>query len=260
MSRVRRSARRHGTRRHGRLRVGTSGYQYEHWRGLFYPRELPKSRWFAYYAGHFDTVEINNTFYRLPAPAVFDAWRKAAPPGMIYALKFSRFGTHMKHLRDPEQPIALFLARARRLGATLGPILVQLPPRWRVNRERLQGFLAALPRGRRWAIEFREPTWLCEPVYALLAKHGVALCVHDMLADHPWRLTADFAYLRFHGTRYGGSYTRAALVGYARRIRAWLAQGTDVYAYFNNDAQGHAVRNALDLRRYLQGAEGRAVA
>ena len=252
--------RRRSGRQHGRFRVGTSGYQYEHWRGVFYPRELPRAQWFAYYARHFDTVEINNTFYRLPAAEVFDAWRKAAPAGMTYALKFSRFGTHMKRLRDPEQPVALFLERARRLRTTLGPILVQLPPRWHVNLERLQAFLAVLPRSRRWALELRDPSWLCEPVYALLAKYRVALCVHDMLPEHPRRLTADFTYLRFHGRRYSGSYSRAALAAQARTIRDWLAQGTDVYAYFNNDAEGHAVRNALDLRRYVQDAGHRAVA
>lgn len=252
--------RRRSRRRHGRLRVGTSGYQYEHWRGVFYPPELPRAQWFAWYARHFDTVEINNTFYRLPAAPVFDAWRKAAPPGMTYALKFSRFATHMKRLREPEQPIALFLERARRLKSTLGPILVQLPPRWHVNVERLHAFLAALPRARRWALEFRDPSWLGEPVYALLAKHRVALCVHDMLAEHPRPVTADFTYLRFHGRRYGGSYTRAALAAQARRVRDCLAQGIDVYAYFNNDVEGHAVRNALDLRRYVQEADRRAVA
>lgn len=244
----------------GQLRVGTSGYQYDHWRGTFYPLDLPKSQWFAYYARHFDTVEINNTFYRLPGPHVFNAWRAAAPPGLIYALKFSRYGTHRKRLRDPRQPVRLFMSRARRLRSCLGPILVQLPPRWRVNPERLRDFLALLPHPPRWAVEFRDPSWLCEPIFELLAKYGVALCVHDMLPDHPRRLTADFTYLRFHGRNYGGNYTPQQLAAQARRVRAYLADGVDVYAYFNNDAEGYAVRNALDLRRYVEGAEQRAVA
>ena len=248
------------SRRRGQFRVGTSGYQYDHWRGIFYPAELPKSQWFAFYARHFDTVELNSTFYRLPGPHVFDAWREAAPPGLLYALKFSRFGTHRKRLREPAQPVRLFMSRARRLKSALGPVLVQLPPRWHANPDRLAGFLEALPPGARWAIEFRDPSWLCEPVFALLADHGVALCVHDMLAEHPRRLTADFTYLRFHGRRYGGSYTPQQLSAQARRICALLAGGVDVYAYFNNDAEGHAVRNALDLRRYVEGAEQRAVA
>lgn len=244
----------------GELRVGTSGYQYDHWRGRFYPPDLRKSRWFAFYAAHFDTVELNSTFYRLPGPHVFDAWRAAAPPGFLYALKFSRYGTHRKRLRDPRQPIRLFLERARRLKSCLGPVLVQLPPRWHLNYGRLAEFVAQLPRHRRWVIEFRDPSWLCEPVFTLLAKHGVALCVHDMLPDHPRRLTADFTYVRFHGRRYSGNYAAQALAAQARRIRAYLADGIDVYAYFNNDAEGFAVRNALDLRRYVDGGVQRAVA
>lgn len=244
----------------GELRVGTSGYRYDHWRRVFYPPELPKAEWFAFYARRFDTVEINNTFYRLPEAHVFEAWRAAAPPNFLYALKFSRYGTHLKRLRDPVQPIALFLERARRLGPALGPILVQLPPHWHADAARLEAFLEALPRTQRWAIEFRDSSWLCEPIFALLAKYGVALCVHDMLPRHPRRVTADFVYLRFHGRRYGGSYTPQQLVAHARRVRAFLEDGIDVYAYFNNDAEGHAVRNALDLRRYVGGAARRAVA
>jgi uncharacterized protein YecE (DUF72 family) len=244
----------------GELRVGTSGYQYDHWRSKFYPPELPKSQWFVFYGRHFDTVEINNTFYRLPGPHVFDAWRAAAPPGFIYALKFSRYGTHQKRLKDPLQPIELFIERASRLKSYIGPVLVQLPPRWGVNQERLAEFLAAVPRPPRWVVEFRDPSWLCEPVYALLAKHNVALCLHDMLPDHPRRVTADFTSLRFHGRRYSGNYAAQALVAQARRIRSYLSDGIDVYAYFNNDAEGFAVRNALDLRRYAEGAVHRAVA
>ena len=237
----------------GRLRVGTSGYQYDHWRGVFYPRDLPKARWFAFYAQRFDTVEINNTFYHLPAPRVFDAWYAATPPGFVYALKFSSYGTHRKKLKDPQRPIRLFVDRARRLKSRLGPTLVQLPPHWRVNVDRLDGFLRAVPHRMRWTVEFRDPSWLCEPVFDVLARYNVALCWHDLLPNHPYRLTARFAYLRFHGHRYAGSYTTAQLKGQARRIGDYLDQGVDVYVYFNNDAEGHAVRNALDLRRYVQG-------
>jgi uncharacterized protein YecE (DUF72 family) len=235
-----------------RLYLGTSGYQYDHWRGVFYPAQLPKSQWFNFYTRHFKTVEINNTFYRLAAPPVFDAWRAAAPAGFIYALKFSRYGSHRKKLKDPRQPIRLFMDRARRLGPRLGPILVQLPPRWRMNLERLDAFLRATSRRAQWAFEFRDPSWLCEPIFRVLARHRAALCWHDLLPDHPDRLTAGFTYLRFHGRDYGGSYSGAQLRAQARRIRAYLAQGVDVYAYFNNDAEGYAIRNALDLRRYLE--------
>jgi uncharacterized protein YecE (DUF72 family) len=247
-------------KRAGQVRIGTSGYQYDHWKGLFYSPDLPRSAWFSFYARHFDTVEINNTFYRLPAPHVFDAWRTAAPDGFLYAIKFSRYGTHRKRLKDPQQPLGLFVPRARRLQASLGPILVQLPPHWRVNLERLENFLVALPGSLRWTIEFRDPSWLCKPVFDLLARHNVALCLHDMIPEHPVRITADFTYLRFHGRRYSGCYPARTLAAHARRIREYTANGLDVYAYFNNDVGGHAVRNALDLRRYVEGAHQRAVA
>lgn len=236
----------------GRLRVGTSGYHYAHWRGVFYPEELREKEWLDYYVTRFDTVEINNTFYHLPTPEAFDHWREHAPVGFCYALKFSRYGSHIKRLKDPAQPIKMFLGRARRLKEFLGPILVQLPPRWGVNPERLAGFLRAAPRRCRWAFEFRDQSWLCEEVYALLRAHDAALCIHDMLADHPRKLTAHWTYLRFHGTNYSGCYSRQALAREAEWIRGYLKEGLDVYAYFNNDAEGYAPRNALDLLRFVK--------
>jgi len=241
--------------RRGALRVGTSGYQYNHWRGVFYPEKLAKKHWFEHYARHFDTVEINNTFYNLPETGTFERWREQTPEGFVYALKYSRFGTHIKRLKDPEQHVGLFVERARHLGSHLGPILVQLPPNWHLSLERLEGFLAALPREHRWALELRDPSWFDESVYALLRRHRAALCIHDMIDDHPREQTAEWSYLRFHGPRgdYAGSYTPQALSAAARRIRGQLEQGADVYVYFNNDAEGHALANARDLRRYVLG-------
>jgi uncharacterized protein YecE (DUF72 family) len=235
------------------LRVGTSGYQYDHWRGRFYPEDLPKKRWFDYYTEQFDTVEINNTFYNLPKAETFDHWREEAPPGFIYTLKYSRFGTHIKRLKDPETHVDRFVERASRLREALGPILVQLPPRWHAVPERLSDFLEAAPSEHRWAIEFRDPSWFEPGIYDILRRHGVAMCVHDMLEDHPREITADWVYLRFHGPTgdYGGSYSPQALSGAARRIRRHLDEGRDVYVYFNNDAEGCAVDNARDLRRYV---------
>lgn len=235
----------------GELYVGTSGYHYDHWRDIFYPQDLPKDRWFDHYAKHFDTVEINNTFYRLPPAGTFDAWRVRAPPRFCYALKFSRYGTHVKRLRDPRGPIKKFIARAARLERFLGPILVQLPPNWKANPERLEAFLKAAPREYRWAVEFRDPRWLCAEIYAILKAHRAALCVHDMIADHPREITTSWVYLRFHGEHYGGSYSPKQLTAWARQIQDYLWGGMDVYAYFNNDAHGYAVQNALDLRRYV---------
>jgi uncharacterized protein YecE (DUF72 family) len=240
-------------RARGRLRVGTSGYQYDHWRVRFYPRGLPKRRWLEHYASHFDTVEINNTFYQLPSEHTFDAWRGEVPEGFCFALKFSRYGSHLKRLKQPEDSIGHFLERARRLGTALGPILVQLPPRWSPDPGRLAAFLDAAPRSHRFAVEFRDPRWLCEPVYRILRRHRAALCVHDLIERHPREITADWVYLRFHGERYAGSYSHQFLTAEAARIRRELRRGLDVYAYFNNDVGGHAVRNALDLRRYAQG-------
>lgn len=242
-----------GRQKRPRCRIGTAGYQYDHWQPVFYPESMPKREWFEHYAGHFDTVEINNTFYNLPKPGTFDSWRKAAPPRFRYALKFSRYGTHMKKLKDPEGPLENFLERAERLKAFIGPILVQLPPGWGAAPDRLDNFLRAAPGRRRWAVEFREPDWLCEDVYRVLESHGAALVIHDMLDEHPRRLTAQWTYLRFHGNGYAGSYSHQALSAWARWIKARLAENIDVYAYFNNDDRGHAVQNALDLRRYALG-------
>lgn len=235
----------------GRLRIGTSGYHYEHWKGIFYPEDLPKSRWFAHYARTFDTLEINNTFYRLPSAAAFDGWKAQAPPDFCYALKFSRYGTHILRLKKPRATIRRFVTLAKRLGSLLGPILIQLPPRWKVNAARLDGFLGAAPRDCRWAVEFRDPSWLCRDIFNVLKRHDAALCIHDMLDDHPRILTTSWTYLRYHGDRYAGSYSRRALSDEARWIGRQLRAGIDVFAYFNNDAQGYAVKNAIELRRLL---------
>lgn len=235
----------------GRLRAGTSGYQYRHWRGRFYPLALRQKDWFGYYAERFDTVEINNTFYRLPEPATFGQWRERAPAGFQYALKFSRYGSHIKRLKDPQQSLEPFLNGAERLGNHLGPILVQLPPRWKASPERLDHFLAQAPGAYRWAVELRDPDWFRDDVYAVLRRHGAALCLHDMIPGHPRVLTADWTYLRFHGHEYGGSYSPQYLTGQAREIHGMLDQGLDVYAFFNNDEDAHAVFNALDLKRLV---------
>jgi len=244
--------------REAELRVGTSGYRYEHWRGSFYPRELPLRAWFEHYAEHFDTVEINNTFYRLPAAHTFESWHDQAPPGFRYALKFSRYGTHLKHLRDPAGPLEAFLDGAERLKSHLGPILVQLPPHWGADPGRLDAFLREAPRRHRFAVEVRDPSWLCREVYDVLRAHRAALVIHDGLEgrSHPVVRTADWIYLRFHGDGYAGTYSPQALGGQARRIRRWLAEGHDVYAYFNNDLGGHAPRDAADLRRFVQRRRG----
>ena len=238
-------------RHYGILRTGTSGFHYNHWKGIFYPEELPKSRWFSHYSQSFDTVELNNTFYRLPSASTFDAWKEQAPKHFCYALKFSRYGSHLVRLKKPRSTIGKFLTVAKRLGEFLGPVLVQLPPRWSVDVPRLDSFLAAAPRAIRWSVEFRDPSWLCSEVFTILQRHHAALCIHDMNENHPRVLTAPWTYLRYHGNHYSGSYSHQQLAAEAKWIRRQLASGKDVFAYFNNDAQGYAVRNAADLKRYI---------
>jgi uncharacterized protein YecE (DUF72 family) len=228
-----------------------------------YPPDLPSSRWFAAYAERFDTVELNATFYRLPQPRTVEAWRDQAPPGFVYAVKVGQFGTHRMKLRDPAGWMANHLDRVCRLGETLGPNLVQLPPRWRRNAARLDEFLTVCPPALRWAVELRDPTWLHDEVFDVLERHHVALCVHDLLGDHPWELTADFAYVRFHGPhaldqKYLGRYGSRRLRKPLDRIEAWLGDGHDVYAYFNNDYHGHAVEDATWLATQLGVTAGRS--
>ena len=236
------------------FRVGCSGWQYRHWRGDFYPADLPQARWLDFYAGVFDTVEVNNSFYRLPESSAFRGWRERSPRGFLFAVKASRFLTHMKKLKDPEGPLELFFSRARELGPKLGPVLYQLPPRWPVNLERLERFLAVRPRGARHTVEFRDPSWYAPAVLRLLERFGAALCLHDMPGSAtPRDAVGPFVYLRFHGSssRYGGGYSDGQLAERAEWIRSRLDEGLPVYAYFNNDVGGHAPRDAARLRRQL---------
>ncbi|HEY7291367.1 MAG TPA: DUF72 domain-containing protein [Vicinamibacterales bacterium] len=234
-------------------RVGCSGWQYKHWRGAFYPTELSSSRWFEYYASRFDTVEINNTFYRLPDASTFAVWRKHAPPGFLYAVKASRFLTHMKKLKDPAEPLHRLFQRAQRLQRTLGPVLYQLPPRWPVNLERLSAFVRALPKRRQHVVEFREPSWYNDKVFELLDREGIALCLHDMAGSRTSKIVVGpFAYVRFHGpAKYSGRYDDRVLDDWAEWLAAEMRRGRQVFAYFNNDAGGHAPRDAVRLRRAI---------
>ena len=241
----------------GRIRVGCSGWQYKHWRGNFYPDDLPQKRWFDHYATVFDTVEIYYCFYRLPDESTFAAWAARAPRGFLFAVKASRFLTHMKKLKDPEEPVDRFFSRARALRRHLGPVLYQLPPGWKLDRERLEHFLQILPRGVRHIIEFREPSWYSPEVFARLERHRVTLCVHDMPGSATGRLRiGQSVYVRFHGAsgRYDGSYPDDRLADWAGWLHDERRRGADVFAYFNNDVGGHAPRNALVLRRYLERA------
>jgi uncharacterized protein YecE (DUF72 family) len=237
------------------IRIGTSGWNYRHWRGVFYPEGLPTKRWFEFYKDYFDTVEINNTFYHLPTAEVFCAWARQAPAGFLYAAKANRYLTHMKKLRDPAEPLELFLDRVRRLKDHLGPILYQLPPHWRCDVARLADFIQHLPADLRHVFEFRDTSWCHEEVKALLTKTGMNYCIHDSRRfDCPAWVTGPLVYIRFHGPRdqrRNGCYNRAHLFGWAEKIRQFHQSGRDVFVYFNNDTCGHAVTNARELQRML---------
>lgn len=235
----------------GTIRIGCSGWQYRHWRGLFYPEKLPQRCWFDHYASVFDTVELNTSFYHLPKPETFDKWRGQAPAGFRYAVKASRFITHMKKLKDCAEPLDTILTRARRLGEALGPILYQLPPRWAFDGERLLAFLALLPRDLVHVFEFREPSWMAEEVLDLLDAHGIAYCAHDMIGmKAPRRATGPAAYVRFHGGtgKYRGRYKEEMLLDWSDWLAGQARAGRDVWAYFNNDIGGAAIDDALTLR------------
>ena len=235
--------------------VGTSGFVYRHWSGVFYPPGLPQGQWLAYYARRFATVELNSTFYHLPSEAAFDGWRARTPEGFVFAVKASRFITHIKRLRDAEVPVRTFLERARRLGQRLGPVLYQLPLQMRRDDGLLEAFLVLLPKGYRHAFEFRNEIWFADGVLDLLRWYNAGFCVMDMVGYRcPLTATADFAYVRFHGPSgaYFGPYSDAELREWAGKIRG-LASGLDAaYVYFNNDAGGAAVSNALTLGEMLR--------
>jgi uncharacterized protein YecE (DUF72 family) len=245
----------------GRLLVGTSGYVYPDWRGRFYPRGLPARQWLPFYARHFDTVELNNPFYRLPAKAAFQGWRRSVGTDFVFAVKASRYLTHLKRLKAARAPLDRLLRRVGPLGPTLGPVLFQLPPNFHADVPRLRAFLGVLSRqrhvtGLRAVLEVRHASWLGAETIGLLGKAGVALCLHDTRGRTvTGPITADFVYVRRHGTspRYGGSYPEARLRSDAATVRRWLADGLDVYVYFNNDRGGAALRNALRLRQLLDG-------
>jgi uncharacterized protein YecE (DUF72 family) len=232
------------------LYIGTSGWHYDHWRGPFYPETLPKREWLAFYSERFRCVEINNTFYSFPSEATVAAWAERTPGDFVFALKASQYITHRKKLKDSAEAVARFTERAERFGSKLGPVLFQLPPRWRCNPQRLDAFLRALPPGFRYVMEFRDPSWHTREVTDLLAEHNVGFCVFEIEGFRsPRWSTSDLAYVRLHGPRlaYTGSYDRQALEGWARQVRSWRASDHDVFIFFDNDDQGFAVDNALSL-------------
>lgn len=236
--------------------IGTSGYNYPHWgEGVFYPPHLPQNKWLEYYARFFPTVELNVTFYRLPQEKTFVNWYLRTPENFHFVLKGSRFITHVKKLKDSKEPLSLFLERAGNLKEKLRIILWQFPPAFPVDMEKLGNFARLLssatdsPRVNH-AFEFRHPSWFTSQVYDLLRSHNFSLCIaHSKRWPLALEITADFIYLRFHGGEvlYGSNYSEEELREWAGRIRAWRKGGREIYAFFNNDAHGFAVKNGLRL-------------
>jgi len=233
------------------IHIGTSGWHYEHWRGPFYPDNLSADQFLNYYAGRFGTVEINNSFYQLPWESTLGKWREAVPRGFVFAVKGSRFITHLKKLKDPGRSLAPFLERVAVLGEKLGPILFQLPPRWRFNPDRLADFLAALPEAYRYTLELRDRRWINAEALDLLARRGAAFCIYELAGYlSPLEVTADFVYIRLHGPGgpYQGQYDDETLAGWARAIAAWSREGREVFCYFDNDEGGYAAQDAGRLQ------------
>ncbi len=237
-----------------RVWIGTSGWHYKHWLGNFYPEKLPASKMLAHYVQHFDTVELNNSFYHLPKRPALESWRNSTPEGFCFAAKGSRFLTHMKKLKDPEQGLKRFFDCIEILDTKLGPVLFQLPPNWELDHDRLAIFLDCLPKYHRYAFEFRNDTWSVPLTYDLLARHNVAYCAFHLAGvQSPIEITAEFTYVRLHGPggRYQGSYDDAALHQWAERIQEWQRTLKAVYVYFDNDQAGYAAGDALRLKQIL---------
>ena len=236
------------------LRIGTSGWSYNHWKGLFYPENLSSGRWLEFYAENFDTVELNSSFYHLPKKKTFENWYQRTPNGFVFSVKASRFISHILKLNGAREPLQNLLDAASGLREKLGPILFQLPPNFQLDFERLEKFTKILPKDQRFTFEFRHQSWFCNEVYQLLQKNNLALTISDT-PKYPLveKVTADFVYARLHGhdVLYTSKYSKADLEDWAAKIKTWLANGLDVYIYFDNDASAHAVTNAKELSAQL---------
>jgi len=240
----------------GLTHIGTSGWHYKHWVGPFYPAKLPPAKMLQFYIERFDTVEINNTFYRLPTASAIEGWCRETPPDFCFAVKASRYITHNRKLNDPVNALQKFLPVIEKFGPRLGPILFQLPPLWKLNLERLGQFLEGLPKHHYYAFELRNPTWNVPEVYEVLNRHNAAYCIYELAGYlSPIQITADFAYVRLHGpgaNKYQGDYSAKSLCTWATRIEAWRKELKHVFVYFDNDQAAYAAKNALELQAMLK--------
>ncbi len=241
------------------VKIGTSGWNYPHWKGIFYPEKLPSTKWLSYYSEFFETVEVNATFYGTPKEKTFKKWYEETPSDFIFALKANRFITHVKRLKDVAEPLKRFYAAISPLKEKIGPILFQLPPSLKYDRSLLKEFVRLLDLSYKTAIEVRHQSFLCEEFYELLRRFNISLCLSDTAGRYPSLvevLTADFVYVRLHGSRvlYRSCYTEEELQAWAQKLKSWAIPA---YVYFDNDSLGWAVPNALRLKELLgQPAKG----
>ncbi|MBD3272008.1 MAG: DUF72 domain-containing protein [Elusimicrobia bacterium] len=236
------------------IHIGTSGWHYKHWHDVFYPAEIQDESMLRYYCGNFKTVEINNSFYHLPKSKTLKAWHTAVPDGFVFAVKASRYITHMKKLKNCSEPVKKFLNRVETLRDKMGPVVFQLPPRWSKNPERLEEFLSIFPSNHRFAFEFRDGSWFASEIYDLLAEYNAAFCIYDFnRRSSPREITADFVYLRLHGPdgAYRGSYSASYLSELAGEIKGWAEGNREVFCYFDNDQKGYAAENARQLQALI---------
>jgi uncharacterized protein YecE (DUF72 family) len=239
------------------VHIGTSGWHYKNWRGPFYPEDLPPAKMLSWYADRFDTVEINNSFYKLPSSEALAGWCRQTPANFCFAVKASRYITHNRKLKDGAQTSEKFISQMKELEKRLGPILFQLPPSWRVNRDRLAEFLSELPRTHHYVFEFRNETWNRPEVYDVLRRHNAAFCMFELAGfQSPMEVTADFVYVRLHGpgNKYQGDYSKSQLRAWATRIKTWRKALKHIFIYFDNDQAGFAAKNAMELKRMVIGS------
>ncbi len=241
------------------VHVGTSGWHYDHWEGPFYPDGTSGNKQLDYYARQFNTVEINNTFYKLPEEKALKDWYEDTPNDFLFSIKASRYITHLKNLMDVEEPLDKFLKRIRGLKEKLGAILFQLPPRWNINLERFENFSNLIPEGLQIAVEFRNSTWHTEKIYKILKEKNIAFCIWELAGEQsPVMVTANFCYIRLHGPdgAYKGDYSDEILRGWAEKIEDWKVHGKEIYLYFDNDQMGFAPKNAKQIIKIIEDMEG----
>jgi uncharacterized protein YecE (DUF72 family) len=241
------------------LFIGTSGFYYPDWRGCFYPAKLPAREYLPFYSTRFKSLEVNSTFYRLPLETTLSRWRDITPPGFVFAVKASRFITHIKRLDDPEHTVAPFLDRIRCLGSKLGPVLFQLPSRFPFNGEKLDAFCKVISGDFRYVFEFRDTDWFRQETCDILSHHNMAFCIYDFSGiQSPATVTADFVYLRFHGPLkdpYRGAYPDGFLDEWTEKVRCWIKAVKAIYVYFDNTMEGHAAVDAMKMQLLLAQGE-----